>query len=48
MMARTHRWIVAASIVSLGVGAVLSHVIEPGVRVEKMKKQILAERNNLV
>src|SRR5437660_12845188 len=36
MSARTTRWIVAAAIISLGAGAALSHVIEPGVRVEKV------------
>jgi pimeloyl-ACP methyl ester carboxylesterase len=30
------RWIVAAAIISLAAGAALSHVIEPGVRVEKI------------
>jgi pimeloyl-ACP methyl ester carboxylesterase len=33
---RTSRWIVAAAIISVAAGAVLSHVIEPGVRVEKL------------
>ena len=36
MNAPTHPWIVVAAIISLGTGAVLSHVIEPGVRVEKI------------
>ena len=36
MKTRAHRWIVVAAIISLGVGAVLSHVIEPGVQVEKL------------
>src|SRR5262250_376800 len=36
MKARAHRWIVVAAIISLGAGAALSHVIEPGVRVEKI------------
>jgi pimeloyl-ACP methyl ester carboxylesterase len=30
------KWIVVAAIISLGAGAALSHVIEPGVRVEKL------------
>src|SRR3954447_18332219 len=34
MKTYTHRWIVLGAIISLGVGAVLSHVIEPGIRVE--------------
>ena len=29
-------WIVLAAFISLGAGAALSHVIEPGVRVEKI------------
>jgi pimeloyl-ACP methyl ester carboxylesterase len=36
MKAHTQRWIVVAAIISLGAGAALSHVIEPGVRVEKI------------
>jgi pimeloyl-ACP methyl ester carboxylesterase len=36
MQARAQIWIVAAAIISVGAGAVLSHVIEPGVRVEKI------------
>ena len=36
MKTHTHRWIVLAAIISLGAGAALSHVIEPGVRVEKI------------
>jgi pimeloyl-ACP methyl ester carboxylesterase len=36
MQVHTHRWIVVAAIVSLGAGAALSHVIEAGVRVEKI------------
>src|SRR5271155_3478500 len=36
MKAHTHRWIVVAAIISVGAGAALSHVIEPGVRVEKI------------
>jgi hypothetical protein len=36
MKAHAHRWIVAAAIISVGAGAVLSHIIEPGVRVEKI------------
>jgi pimeloyl-ACP methyl ester carboxylesterase len=34
--ARANLWIVVAAIVSLGAGTALSHVIEPGVRVEKI------------
>src|SRR5215468_9231576 len=30
------RWIIAAAIISLGAGAALSRVIEPGVRVKKV------------
>ena len=33
---RSHRWIVVGAIICLGAGAALSHVIEPGVRVEKI------------
>jgi pimeloyl-ACP methyl ester carboxylesterase len=33
---RTHRWITAAAIAVLIVGAIISRVIEPGVRVEKV------------
>src|ERR1044071_3244626 len=36
MKANTHRWIVAAAIICLVMATVLSHVIEPGVRVEKV------------
>jgi pimeloyl-ACP methyl ester carboxylesterase len=36
MKTHIHWWIVAAAIISLGLGATLSHVIEPGVRVEKI------------
>src|SRR5947209_15159569 len=36
MQTRAHRWIVVAAIISLGVGSVLSRVIEPGVRIEKV------------
>lgn len=35
MNARTNRWVVAAAIAALTLGAILSRVIEPGVRVEK-------------
>src|SRR5262245_40665512 len=34
--ARTNRWVVAAAIATLMVGAILSRVLEPGVRVEKV------------
>jgi alpha-beta hydrolase superfamily lysophospholipase len=34
--ARTNRWIIAAAIAGLILGAILSRVIEPGVRVEKI------------
>lgn len=34
---RNNRLIVAAAIISVGAGASLSHVIEPGVRVEKIR-----------
>jgi hypothetical protein len=34
--ARTNRWVIAAAIAILIVGAILSRVIEPGVRVEKV------------
>src|SRR5678816_2018853 len=30
-----HRWIVVAAVIFMGAGAALSHVIDPGVRVEK-------------
>src|SRR5262245_61524992 len=33
---RTNRWLVAAAIAALILGAILSRVIEPGVRVEKV------------
>jgi pimeloyl-ACP methyl ester carboxylesterase len=36
MSARTAGWIVVVAIISVGAGAALSHVIEPGVRVEKI------------
>ena len=36
MNARTNRWVIAAAIAALILGAVLSRVIEPGVRVEKV------------
>src|SRR5262245_3100599 len=36
MKARAHLWIVVMAIISLGAGAALSRVIEPGVRVEKL------------
>src|SRR3981189_1445065 len=36
MSARTNRWVVAAAIAGLILGAILSRVIEPGVRVEKI------------
>ena len=36
MQTRAQLWVVAAAIISLGAGAALSHVIEPGVRVEKV------------
>src|SRR6185369_9397894 len=36
MKTQAHRWIVVAAIISVGAGAALSHVIEPGVRVEKI------------
>ena len=36
MQARAQLWIVAAAIISLGAGAALSRVVEPGVRVEKV------------
>jgi pimeloyl-ACP methyl ester carboxylesterase len=36
MKAHAHRWIVVVAIISVGAGAALSHVIEPGVRVEKL------------
>ena len=36
MSARTTRWIVVAAIISLAAGGALSHVVEPGVRVEKI------------
>jgi len=34
--ARTNRWVIAAAIAALILGAILSRVIEPGVRVEKV------------
>src|SRR5436190_18281045 len=36
MSARTNHWVIAAAIVTLILGAILSRVIEPGVRVEKI------------
>ena len=36
MKTQAHRWIVVAAIISMGAGAALSHMIEPGVRVEKI------------
>jgi pimeloyl-ACP methyl ester carboxylesterase len=36
MNARTNRWVIAAAIVALMLGAIFSRVIEPGVRVEKI------------
>src|ERR1035438_3324581 len=36
MKAHAHRWIVVAAVISGGAGAALSHVVEPGVRVEKI------------
>ena len=36
MKTHTHRWIVLAVIISVGAGAALSHVIEPGVRLGKV------------
>src|SRR5436190_10284993 len=36
MNARTNHWLVAAAIAALILGAILSRVIEPGVRVEKV------------
>lgn len=36
MQARVQRWIVVAAIISVGAGAALSHLIEPGVRVQKV------------
>ena len=36
LSARNTRWLVAAAIAALILGAILSRVIEPGVRVEKM------------
>jgi pimeloyl-ACP methyl ester carboxylesterase len=36
MSARTNRWLVTAAIIALILGAILSHVVEPGVRVEKI------------
>jgi hypothetical protein len=36
MSARTNRWTIAAAVVALMVGAILSRGIEPGVRVEKI------------
>ena len=35
MKTLVHRWVVVAAIIFMGAGAALSHVIEPGVRVEK-------------
>src|SRR3954464_15814196 len=36
MSTRTTRWLVAAAIASLILGAILSRAVEPGVRVEKI------------
>src|SRR5882724_6686083 len=36
MSARTNHWVIAAAIVTLILGAILSRVIEPGIRVEKI------------
>jgi hypothetical protein len=36
MQTRPQFWIVAAAVISLGAGAALSHVVAPGVRVEKI------------
>ena len=36
MQARVQRWIVVAAIISVGAGAALSHLIEPGVRVQEV------------
>jgi hypothetical protein len=36
MQPRAQIWTVVAAIICLGTGAALSHVIEPGVRVEKI------------
>src|SRR6185503_1274516 len=36
MSAQTNRWVIAAAIAALILGAILSRVIEPGVRVEKI------------
>ena len=36
MRTRAHRWIVLAAIISVGAGTILSHIIEPGVRFEKI------------
>ncbi len=36
MKAHPHRWMVVAAIIMLAAGVALSHVIEPGVRVEKI------------
>jgi pimeloyl-ACP methyl ester carboxylesterase len=36
MKSDIHRWVVLAAIISMGAGAALSHVIEPGVHVEKI------------
>jgi hypothetical protein len=36
MSARTNRWVIAAAIAALILGAILSRVIDPGIRVEKI------------
>src|SRR6058998_3093942 len=36
MLELTNRWVIAAAILALILGAILSRVIEPGVRVEKV------------
>jgi hypothetical protein len=37
MQTHVQRWIVVVASISLGAGVALSHVIEPGVRVEKIR-----------
>ena len=36
MSPRVNRWVIAAAIAALVLGAILSRVIEPGVRVQKV------------
>src|SRR5215213_786447 len=36
MKTLVHRWVVVAAVIFIGAGAALSHVIEPGVRVERV------------